>query len=399
MQAPESRRRRILRALQTSLGFVLSHWPKLFVLGVIITLIVLVSIHGFAFFGEILSWFKARDGWGGWGVYVGFYTAVVSLFFPGIVFIMGAGFVFGFWRGLLAVWIGGSVGQALAFLLARYLLRDWVESMVRSRWKKWTYIDAAIENEGWKLVLVMRLSPIIPYNMLNIGMALTSMHLVPFTIVSSIGIIFECSIFVYLGTMADSITSIVAGESGTPKAYRWVLMGLSIAGCVITAVMVSIIVRRAIKRAEAATRIPNRSSSGDMYDLSEEESLLSTMAPSALQRESFVDMNNFDSPPSGVAKFRKDLRATLSAPLQTLSDVGQIPLQFMSPARLGSSKAKSSPPGSDKGGSAKPSFVEGEAMDSTNHRSCDVELGSQHTPATASRRRSGRSEGSDHDIA
>ncbi len=44
---------------------------------------------------------------------------MVALFLPGVVLILGAGFVFGFWRGLLAVWAGGAVGQALAFLLAR----------------------------------------------------------------------------------------------------------------------------------------------------------------------------------------------------------------------------------------------------------------------------------------
>mgnify|MGYP001810287193 CR=1 FL=1 len=50
----------------------------------------------------------------------GMYTVVVSLFLPGVVLILGAGFIFGFWRGLLAVWAGGAVGQALAFLLARW---------------------------------------------------------------------------------------------------------------------------------------------------------------------------------------------------------------------------------------------------------------------------------------
>lgn len=49
----------------------------------------------------------------------GMYTVMVALFLPGVVLILGAGFVFGFWRGLLAVWAGGAVGQALAFLLAR----------------------------------------------------------------------------------------------------------------------------------------------------------------------------------------------------------------------------------------------------------------------------------------
>jgi uncharacterized membrane protein YdjX (TVP38/TMEM64 family) len=215
-------------------------------------MIVMVSIHGFSIFGTILHWFKKRNGWDGWGIFIGFYTGIVALFIPGVVFILGSGFIFGFWRGLLAVWIGGAVGQALAFLLARYLLRDWVENFVRKKWSKWEYIDAAIENEGWKLVLVLRLSPIIPYNLLNIAIATTSMHFWSFTIVSAIGIIFECAVFCYLGTMADSITSIASGETGPPKAIQWVLLGLSVSMCALGAFMVSFMVKRAIEKAEDA---------------------------------------------------------------------------------------------------------------------------------------------------
>ncbi len=97
------------------------------------------------------------------------YTAVVALFLPGVVLILGAGFIFGFWRGLLAVWAGGAVGQALAFLLARYLFRGWVENTLRHKWAKWAIIDKAIEQDGWKLVLILRFSPIIPYNLVGSG--------------------------------------------------------------------------------------------------------------------------------------------------------------------------------------------------------------------------------------
>lgn len=239
------------KALRAVIGFLLSNWYKFAILGIVITLIVLVSIHGFSIFPAILEWFKKRSGWGGWGAYLGIYTAIVALFIPGVVFIMGAGFVFGFWRGLLAVWLGGSIGQALAFLLARYLLRDWVESFVNNKWKKWKYIDAALEKDGWKLVLIMRLSPIIPYNLLNIAMATTSIHFLAFALVSSVGILFECGIFVYLGTIADGITSIVeGGKGGKPKAIQWVLLGLSIFMGIVGAVFVSVMVRRAVRKAD-----------------------------------------------------------------------------------------------------------------------------------------------------
>jgi len=304
------------------LGFLLANWYKFVILGIVIALIVLVSIHGFSIFGTILAWFKNRNGWGGWGVYVGFYTAIVALYFPGVVFIMGAGFVFGFWRGLLAVWIGGAIGQALGFLLARYLLRDWVESFVHQKWKKWKYIDAAIEHDGWKLVLIMRLSPIIPYNLLNIAMATTSMHFWSFSIVSAIGIVFECGIFCYIGTIADSITSIVSGQTGKPKAVQWVLLGLSITMGVIGAFFVSFMVRRAIRKAEELSALDDDRVSSPiprLHTLSPERLLFSK--PSSVNDE--MDSDNDMERGQRVTKFKSSPR-TLSVDSLDSEPTGQL---------------------------------------------------------------------------
>lgn len=207
---------------------------------------------------------------------------MVALFLPGVVLILGSGFVFGFWRGLLAVWAGGAVGQALAFLLARYLFHGWVETTLKQRWKKWAIIDKAIEHDGWKLVLIMRFSPIIPYNLvcacwgvsggaliwlgaqrllclwlqcqssagcvfvrhgggtsparqmsrhpfahppacllqLNIAMATTNIPFWQFTIVSAVGIIYECAVFAYFGRCAAEGRSCTLG-AGTAAGGAW----------------------------------------------------------------------------------------------------------------------------------------------------------------------------------
>lgn len=93
-----TRWRQALHLLRSVLRFLLVNWYKFIILGVIITLIVLVSVKGFSIFGVILRWFQARNNWGGWGIFVGMYTGLVALFLPGVVFIMGAGFVFGYVR-------------------------------------------------------------------------------------------------------------------------------------------------------------------------------------------------------------------------------------------------------------------------------------------------------------
>lgn len=231
---------------------VAASWYKILIAAAIVTLIVLTAVKGVTVFSDILAWFQARNNWGGWGMFLGLYTVVVALFLPGVVLIVGAGFVFGFWKALLATWIGGAIGQAFAFLLARYLLADWVDSFVRVKWRKWEVIDRAIAHDGWKLVLIMRLSPVIPYNLLNIAMGTTSMPFWQFTLVSALGIVFECSIFCYLGSMATSITSIVSGHSTGAATVHWLLLGLSGVMCVCGAVFVSYSIKNAIRRAEAA---------------------------------------------------------------------------------------------------------------------------------------------------
>jgi uncharacterized membrane protein YdjX (TVP38/TMEM64 family) len=304
---PQPRKGQVWHWTRKILVFSLVNWYKFAILGLLITLIVLVSIHGFGVFGRILAWFQKHNGWAGWGIFIPMYIGVVALFIPGVIFITGAGFVFGFWRGLLAVWIGGAVGQALAFLLARYLLHDWVHDFVSKKWSRWDALDKAIELDGWKLVLVMRLSPIIPYNLLNIAMATTSMPFWQFTIVSAVGIIFECAVFTYFGTIAEDITSIVSGDAGPPKVFKWVLLGLSVAMCTLTAVMVSIFVRRAIRRAEAhvtsdtergghhdTTINNNNHNNSGSSGLTHTFQRLLALSPARLEREGFVNVGEYD---------------------------------------------------------------------------------------------------------
>lgn len=69
----------------------------------------------------------------------------------------------------------------------RYLLRDAMSGYMRAKWKKWDVLDRAIQEEGWKLLLLLRLSPAVPYNVLNIAMALTGMNFWVFSVTSFFG--------------------------------------------------------------------------------------------------------------------------------------------------------------------------------------------------------------------
>ena len=147
--------------------------------------------QGAPFFAGVLSWLSAHNGWAGWGIFVASYAAAVSLLLPGVAGPVAAGFVFGFPRGLLAAWLGAAAGTAAAFLLARYLVGAALARAMRGRSRTWAALDTALALEGWPLFLVLRLSPLIPYNMLNLAAASTSVPFLAFAGASAVGMVPE----------------------------------------------------------------------------------------------------------------------------------------------------------------------------------------------------------------
>jgi uncharacterized membrane protein YdjX (TVP38/TMEM64 family) len=100
-----------------------------------------------------------------------------------------SGALYSFYVGLLLSWFATSVGQALAFLLGRYLFRRSVKAYLIERVPNFPLIDATMKREGWKLMCLLRLSPLLPYNVLNYAAALTPIPFISYTLSSSLGII------------------------------------------------------------------------------------------------------------------------------------------------------------------------------------------------------------------
>eukprot|EP00891_Asterochloris_glomerata_P003864 jgi/Astpho2/3864/gw1.00062.105.1_t len=81
--------------------------------------------------------------------------------------------MFGVVLGSVVVWLGTLLGQTLSFIVGRYLLRHLVMEYTAKQYPKWAAIDTAVSREGWKLITLLRLSPIVPWNMLNYALAIT----------------------------------------------------------------------------------------------------------------------------------------------------------------------------------------------------------------------------------
>src|SRR5262249_61840093 len=124
---------------------------------------------------------------------------------PGSLITLGAGAAFGLIRGTLAVSAGSTLGAAAAFLLGRTLARGWVEHKVANK-PRFRALDQAIGAEGFKIVLLLRLSPVFPFNVLNYALGLTRVSFRSYLVASWIGMLPGTVMYVYLGAALGSLT-------------------------------------------------------------------------------------------------------------------------------------------------------------------------------------------------
>ena len=137
---------------------------------------------------------------GPWGpvIFIGIYVVATVLFVPGSVLTLGAGAVFGVVLGSICVSISATLGATAAFLVGRYLARDAIARKIE-RNEKFAAIDRAVADEGWKIVLLTRLSPVFPFTLLNYAFGLTRVKLSHYVLASWIGMMPGTVMYVYLG--------------------------------------------------------------------------------------------------------------------------------------------------------------------------------------------------------
>jgi uncharacterized membrane protein YdjX (TVP38/TMEM64 family) len=134
------------------------------------------------------------------------YVAVTALSLPGAAAMtLAAGAVFGFWVGLILVSFASTLGATLACALARYLFRDWAESRLGTWLGK---INAGVQREGGLYLFTLRLIPVVPFFIINLGMALTSLPLVTFYWVSQVGMLAGTAVYINAGKQLAEIRSL-----------------------------------------------------------------------------------------------------------------------------------------------------------------------------------------------
>jgi len=185
----------------------------------------------------------------GVGVFVLAYVLATVLFLPGSILTLGAGFAYGVIEGAAIVWVAANAGAALAFLLGRTLAREWIAAKVAAN-PRFAAIDRAVGVQGLKIVLLTRLSPAFPFNLLNYAYGLTGVRFRDYLLASLVGMVPGTIMYVYLGSLITSVSELASGRTsaGAPQQLFY------FAGLVVT-VIATVYVTRVARRALAeATR-------------------------------------------------------------------------------------------------------------------------------------------------
>ncbi|MCH2062624.1 MAG: TVP38/TMEM64 family protein [Roseibacillus sp.] len=177
--------------------------------------------------------------------FAGLYIAATVLFVPGLLITMAAGVLFGPFKGTVIVSIASVTGASLAFLIGRYLAREWITRKTEDS-PRFQAIDEAIGREGGRIVFLLRLSPLFPYNLLNYGLGLTQVRFGSYFIASWVGMLPGTFMYVYLGSLASSIASLASGTGDGKSTSQWTLYGIGLLATIIVTVLVTRIARKAL---------------------------------------------------------------------------------------------------------------------------------------------------------
>jgi uncharacterized membrane protein YdjX (TVP38/TMEM64 family) len=178
--------------------------------------------------------------------FIGLYIIATVAFLPGSIITLGAGVIFGVVWGSLYVFIGATLGATAAFLVGRYLARNWVARQIEGN-KKFAAIDRAVGKEGLKIVLLTRLSPVFPFNLLNYAFGITGVSLKDYFI-GSVGMIPGTIMYVYIGSLAGSLARIGTETQPTNPTVQWAIRIIGFIATVAVTIYITRIAKKALEQ-------------------------------------------------------------------------------------------------------------------------------------------------------
>jgi uncharacterized membrane protein YdjX (TVP38/TMEM64 family) len=212
----------------------------------VVVLLVVAGRRTAALVPGFAAWVEGLGSWGPAAFVVGYALATVALV-PGSVLTLAAGAIFGLGKGTALALVAATLGASAAFLVARYLARGVVERRLAGN-ERFAAIDRAIGTEGRKIVLLLRLSPVFPFSLLNYALGLTRVRFADY-LVASIGMLPGTLLYVYYGKVVGDVARLAAGAPVRRDAAYYALAGVGLVATIVVTTLVTRIARRALREA------------------------------------------------------------------------------------------------------------------------------------------------------
>ena len=204
----------------------------------IVTLILLVGYRVPVI--EWVAWIRIHiQNFGAFGViiFVVLYSAVTLLMIPVLPLTILAGLVYGLW-GIPLVMLSATLAACLAFLLARTLLHAWASALMKNKLIL-IAIKRAVTREEWKIVILLRMSPVLPFAMQNYLLAITDIRFWPYAIGSALGMMPAITFQVYLGSL---------GAFADDGSLHWALLVAGVVATITAFFLISYRTKQAINQ-------------------------------------------------------------------------------------------------------------------------------------------------------
>ena len=192
-----------------------------------------------------LEWMAAHRG-SSWPAFILLYVLATVSLVPGLILTLAGGAIFGVARGVALVSGASVLGATAAFFVGRTFARGWTEKRIAT-WPRFRALDRALGERGFWIVLLTRLSPLFPFNLLNYAYGVTAVRPRDYIAASWLGMLPATVLYVYAGSAAANLAEAVTGEAhaGRPHTVLWIV-GLGATVAVVA--LVTHLARRQLER-------------------------------------------------------------------------------------------------------------------------------------------------------
>jgi uncharacterized membrane protein YdjX (TVP38/TMEM64 family) len=230
-----------------------SRWPRRARLALgLVALVAVVALgrEAGALLPRFAEWVRGLGMWGPL-VFVAGYVVGCVVFVPGALFTMAAGVIFGLGWGTLWAFVGETLGGIAAFLIARGIARPLVERRLAVT-ATFRALDRAVSARGLRIVFLLRLSPVFPFNFLNYALGVTGVRLGDYAL-GSVGMLPGAFLYVYYGKLLGDVAALASGAETPRDTAYWSVL---VAGLVATAAVTTLLARIATRAVAEAGGLP-----------------------------------------------------------------------------------------------------------------------------------------------